>query len=346
MVYAMMSIGVLGFIVWAWNCDGLLTAVKLHETTLLYAGTGLSFQSLGRIGSDLIGKSERLPNQQEIASASSSETNTQSSFNFALFIENLPKGAKKPNQRFLEWFVGFTEGDGSFGINSCNDQISLRINQKDPKVLYYIRKELGFGYVRNYGTYFCYSITKLEHIRLMIFLFSGNLVLKKTAVRFERLVEAYCKPSRPRHALSLPEVHSSKPCLKTAWFSGFIDAKGYFDASWVGPSKTSLRLRFSLTQCYEPDAMLAITMLSRSLYKNGTAQWGTVTTKKSVQLFTITTQVTLPTLQAYLHMFPLRSIKMIAFQKWEKLFNLVKLKSTNYEKLERLRRSINEFSKD
>jgi hypothetical protein len=44
--------------------------------------------------------------------------------------------------------IGFTEGDGSFVVNK-NGTLEIRITQssKDAQVLFYIKKELGFGSV-------------------------------------------------------------------------------------------------------------------------------------------------------------------------------------------------------
>nr|ANB66320.1 putative LAGLIDADG homing endonuclease [Uvulifera verrucariae] len=67
-------------------------------------------------------------------------------------LHHCPDHAKNRfDQAFLEWFVGFSEGDGTF---SYREEPQLRflfeIGQKDPKILYKIRNILGFGRVSFY----------------------------------------------------------------------------------------------------------------------------------------------------------------------------------------------------
>jgi hypothetical protein len=49
-----------------------------------------------------------------------------------------PSQIKDLDTNFLCWFIGFTEGDGSFCTNGKRNL--FQIVQKDPKVLYYIKK--------------------------------------------------------------------------------------------------------------------------------------------------------------------------------------------------------------
>jgi len=66
--------------------------------------------------------------QYYIASISSSPIkgsiiNTQTSFNFIVFQEEFKTlfGKEAPSNEFLEWLIGFTEGDGSFVVNHRGD---------------------------------------------------------------------------------------------------------------------------------------------------------------------------------------------------------------------------------
>jgi len=52
----------------------------------------------------------------------------------------IPQHIKSYDPKFINWFVGFTEGDGSFVVDNNTNRISFIITQKDPKVLYYIKK--------------------------------------------------------------------------------------------------------------------------------------------------------------------------------------------------------------
>ncbi|RCH78210.1 hypothetical protein CU097_001828, partial [Rhizopus azygosporus] len=85
-----------------------------------------------------------------------------SSFNFTAFQS---KFGKDVPDTWLQWFIGFAEGDG--------------------KILYDIQSIFGFGeiqyvapgtYGNKYG-YYRWLVTKPEDIYLLILLFNGNLVL-------------------------------------------------------------------------------------------------------------------------------------------------------------------------
>lgn len=190
--------------------------MRLNEITTPYAGIGLSLSSLKQHRGTSHGKSKGLSNQQETAigatsalssgevvvCSGSSETITRSPslFNFSTFSRIRPQHITRYKQSFLEWFVGFVEGGGCFGINYNNNRVSFLINQKDPKVLYFIRKQLGFGTVRKYKKYFRYNVSDRANLSRLIALFSGNLVLQKARVRFSawtRSFEAYYRASLP-----------------------------------------------------------------------------------------------------------------------------------------------------
>ena len=63
----------------------------------------------------------------------------------AYFTTFKPEHIKSINTQFLEWFIGFSEGDGSFIVS--NERCYFMINQKDLKILYKMKAILGFGQV-------------------------------------------------------------------------------------------------------------------------------------------------------------------------------------------------------
>lgn len=100
-------------------------------------------------------------------------------FDFSAF-----KMYHKPiEDKWLEWFIGFTEGDGA--ILEYKGGLSYVISQKDVKVLYHIRETLGFGNVKiKYDLGFGrYEVTGFDNIHKLACLFNGNLILDKRKVQ-------------------------------------------------------------------------------------------------------------------------------------------------------------------
>src|SRR5579875_3292703 len=122
---------------------------------------------------------------QNKTTTGSSETIRKTAFNFSSYRERLVshKSKGKIDPPFLEWFVGFSEGDGSFVVSK--GRLFFIINQKEEKVLHRIRTELGFGKVSTYKTYSRFIVADRDNIERLIHLFNGNLVLHKTNHRFE-----------------------------------------------------------------------------------------------------------------------------------------------------------------
>jgi hypothetical protein len=119
----------------------------------------------------------------------SSETYTQSSESLVvgqIFDSVSGPSHKKPYPpNFIEWFIGFSEGDGCFGVDNGNNRISFIITQKYPQVLYYIKKTLGFGVIyQDRDNYYRYTVSNKVNLVHLIKIFSGRLVLEKTNIRY------------------------------------------------------------------------------------------------------------------------------------------------------------------
>jgi hypothetical protein len=138
---------------------------------------------------------------------------------------------KRQPRSFYEWFIGFAEGDGSFIISYSKDlrcpdsnsrpRLFFYLVQKDPSVLYMIKKKFGFGQVTKHGpNAYRWSVTKNEHLRLLCLLAKDNVVLNHR----QQQLAAWCD------FFGLQQNVQTKfpPLLTTGWLSGFIDAEGCF----------------------------------------------------------------------------------------------------------------------
>lgn len=106
-----------------------------------------------------------------------------SSFFFLIYFIFLLNLWRREERGPLEWFCGFTDGEGSFYITKITSQgrsaysFNFRINLHidDSLCLYIIRDTLGFGKVNEYkDKNYCYfSVSKKEDIKKLIMIFDS-----------------------------------------------------------------------------------------------------------------------------------------------------------------------------
>lgn len=191
------------------------------------------------------------------------------SFDFESFYikykENYPN-LNQPSKRFLEWFIGFSEGEGSFILAKRGD-LSFVVTQSslDINILNYIRDNLGFGKVIKQSVKqntHRFIIQDIKNLYLICLIFNGNMVFPTRKARFltflaffnERLIKKNLKPILPINTCVLPT-------LKDNWLAGITDGEGCFTCSLLsnsnsfsrpGPRGTGgFRYRFILSQKWE-----------------------------------------------------------------------------------------------
>jgi hypothetical protein len=131
---------------------------------------------------------------------------------------------------FVDWFVGFVEGDGSFSCDRNAKRLYLQVRQKDPQILYFIKDYFGFGsVVVNQDGYYSYTVSGKAHILVLINLLNGKLVLTKTNRRFvgewlDNYNQWFILPS---NATAIAwKGQATFAGLSNAWLCGFTDADG------------------------------------------------------------------------------------------------------------------------
>ena len=271
-----------------------------------------------------------MQNQITKTTTGSSETIRKTAFNFSSYRERLVshKSKGKIDPVFLEWFVGFSEGDGSFVVSKS--RLFFIINQKEEKVLHRIRTELGFGKVSTYKTYSRFIVANRDNIERLIHLFNGNLVLHKTNHRFELWLQDWNLSSSrigKEEKKVTPFPPNKLPSLgNNGWLSGFTDADGCFNAVQTKDSRYSLgwrlRLRFILDQKSEKDLLEKVKTFFGS---------GVVSRRQEVDemwRFTCTSIPSNQTVVDYFGKYPLRTVKKVSFLRFASLLRYITSRPT------------------
>ena len=137
MVYAMMSIGLLGFVVWSWFLASPLSDLGIYLIYSAICWNGLVlYETLNSKTSFSYTKSAGNLSlcyyNSNIQSAS--ETIRRTSFNFLAFHKyyNLlfAKDVQHISDNWLSWFIGFVEGDGAIQSFANNTRVRFVITQK------------------------------------------------------------------------------------------------------------------------------------------------------------------------------------------------------------------------
>jgi len=247
-------------------------------------------------------------------------------FCFDFYKPVMPLHKKKLNESFLQWFVGFTEGDGSFIIS---EKKSLRlffcITQKDVRVLHYLRSELGFGrvYFDNSNKVGRYLVGDKENIERLCMIFLNNLVLSKVYARFFLWYSGFFQTSLNKN-FPLLKKELLKPSLKDGWLSGFIDAEGCFNVTICRhlsyKSGYRIRLRFILDQKLELITLQYIKNLFQSGYIEIRSE------ERSLYRYVCCSMEGVGRVINYLTQYQLKTHKRIDFIKWKKVFNYLVIK--------------------
>ncbi len=277
-------------------------------------------------------------NNKRVNILGSSETTCETTFNFNIFKANLVSH-KKSNTisiSFLQWFVGFVEGDGSFIISKS--RLFFIINQKCIKTLFFIKKILGFGSVSFYKNYSRFIVTKNEDILRLIYLFNGNLVLDKTNKRFESWLLQF-NINNSTNFIFKKFSGNYDFLLSTFWLSGFISAEGCFNALvQVNPNYKigyRFRVRFIVDQKDE------LFFMQQLLFYFGI---GRVEKRMDNNYrFVIDSFKGCSVVLAYLNKYPLYHItKRLCYLRWKRYFNfIINQPIVNVKKIIRLAKNIN-----
>jgi hypothetical protein len=178
---------------------------------------------------------------------------------YSKFSEYYPN-YKQPNKHFLEWLIGFSEGEGSFILAKRGD-LAFVITQstKDVKSLYYIKDNLGFGKVikqsvkQNTHRFVIQDITNLY---LICELFNGNMVFPTRKARFLTFLSAFNEKLLKKNLNTISPLDTYViPSLKDAWISGITDGEGCFSCS-ILKNSSGYRIRYILTQKWDANKII------------------------------------------------------------------------------------------
>ncbi len=275
----------------------------------------------------------------------SSET-TREAFNFSEYTKVKPHHIKNLDISFLEWFIGFVEGDGSFIVNTSTykKRLIFCINQKDSQLMFKIKKKLGFGcvtcFMQNNQPYYRYAVYDFKNLTRLIHLFNGNLHLNKVNTRFQIWLSTYNSVNSiatKNYVSILYKQPNLKLSLDSAWLSGFVDAEGGFYASLTKqanlPLKYRLRLKFYITQKSELKILITIIRLIHEnssgvfLNENTPCNSAIFTENKYISNFKpdfyrleISTDNYISTIIAYFEKYQLQGKKYIVFTRWKRIY--------------------------
>lgn len=223
----------------------------------------------------------------------------------------------QPSSYFLTWFIGFSEGEGSFIVNNRGD-LAFVITQSttDIKILYYIQERLGFGKVIAQSVKTSRYVTQSKkEIDIIISIFNGNIILPTKQDILKLFIKAFNSWASKGTIKLEPIIYihnEIKPSLNDNWLAGFTDGKGSFTCS-IGEKKG-----FSFNFCISLKGETNIKILNHlSLLFNG----GIVSNHfvKDVYEYRIAGVKACPYIFSYFDKYNLLTKKLLAYILWKQV---------------------------
>ena len=332
MVYAMMSIGILGFIVWSF-----LTMASPYSDIGNIINFAICWNSLVLIGTlygkNLISYTQSADNLSLYSlndnKQSVSETTRETSFKFSAFhayYNTLFKDRDPLSDEWLTWFIGFAEGDGAIQTYDGGKRVRFVLTQKESDILHKIQFKFNIGVVKHFpqgksgknNDFYRWMVDNPSQILLLAFLFNGNLAqnhrIKQLALWVNALNNRFGDDT-----INLNNTPVSIT-LQDAWLSGFTDAEGCFNVSITANSRYTLgyviKMRYLLDQ---KDNVILNKVYELFGFGKVTLRSGT----DNVYRYTATGFKALNDIIAYFKLFPLQTKKAISFEKWLTVHNQV-----------------------
>jgi LAGLIDADG endonuclease len=180
------------------------------------------------------------------------------------------------NAEYLQWFVGLTEGDGTFNIILDNKsktalhRFIIKLSVRDTQLIYKIKSTLGFGRIESSKDTISFIVTRKDQLKDFILpIFDlypcitrksfQYLVFKETLLDRINGTPLRFKPEYSKDignsSISIGEI--LKLPYFDNWLIGFIEAEGSFSIS-KEDNGNRIRPYFSIEQKYDHYVMEAI----------------------------------------------------------------------------------------
>lgn len=341
MICAIGAISLLGFIVWAFLVMGLLICKfqVIKSCCMLGHLYAISYPVIDGV-TMLIGYTNKISPLFVFDQSAGNYVDTSNAADISLCCigtygivgtsETIRKKSDDYPAWFLEWFIGFSEGDASFVCDHNAKRLFFVIRQKDPVVLNYIKGYFMFGSVRlAKDGYYTYTVSSKANIVVLLNIFNGKLVLTQTNNRFvSNWLDNY-NSWFANGNLTLYKGQGRFDGLQSAWLCGFTDADGSFGFK-VSADKTRkhgcrVRVYWYVDQSYaKTDLQHMLSVLGFGYIEAKTLGEGSFTPTEPGQAFRLQTmshkdcQVLLDYFSTYP---PKHTTRIVRFIRWKRVLN-------------------------